>query len=80
MHLGVKRLSEDGMVADLGHVRMFGGKFCNMVRHERLFIIFSVYPIFCTCSLLLYPSGLCFAGMLIHFRSGKFQALHMSTF
>ena len=44
MHLGVKRLSEDGMVADLGHVRMFGGKFCNMVRHERLFIIFSVLP------------------------------------
>ena len=24
------------------------------------------------------PSGLCFAGVLIHFRSGKFQALDMS--
>ena len=24
------------------------------------------------------PSGLCFAGMLIRFRSGKFQALDMS--
>lgn len=27
-----------------------------------------------------YMSGLCFAGMLIHFRYGKFHALHMSTF
>jgi hypothetical protein len=26
------------------------------------------------------PSGLCFAGVLIHFRSGKFQALDMSYF
>ena len=26
------------------------------------------------------PSGLCFAGMLIHFRSSKFQALDMSYF
>ena len=26
------------------------------------------------------PSGLCFAGMLIHFRSGKFQVLDLSTF
>ena len=26
------------------------------------------------------PSGLCFTGMLIHFRSGKFQALDLSTF
>ena len=25
-------------------------------------------------------SGLCFAGMLIHFRSGKFQVLDLSTF
>ena len=27
-----------------------------------------------------YPSDLCFAGMLIHFRLGKFQALRMSSF
>ena len=26
------------------------------------------------------PSGLCFAGMLIRFRPGKFQALDMSYF
>ena len=26
------------------------------------------------------PSDLCFAGVLIHFRSGKFQALDMSYF
>ena len=26
------------------------------------------------------PSGLCFAGVLINFRSGKFQALDMSFF
>ena len=26
------------------------------------------------------PSGLCYAGMLIHFRSGEFQALDMSIF
>jgi len=26
------------------------------------------------------PSGLCFAGVLIHFRSSKFQALDMSYF
>ena len=34
---------------------------------------------FC-CFQGMKPSGLCFAGMLIHFRSGKFQVLDLSTF
>ena len=31
-----------------------------------------------SCLQVTPPSGLCFAGVLIHFRSGKFQALDMS--
>ena len=41
----------------------------------------------CTCHLDMMimcrgndPSGQCYAGMLIHFRSGEFQALDMSIF
>ena len=33
-----------------------------------------------SCFQVTPPSGLCFAGVLIHFRSGKFQALDMSYF
>ena len=33
-----------------------------------------------SCLQVTPPSGLCFAGVLIHFRSGKFQALDMSYF
>ena len=39
------------------------------------------YVMFWTCHVLVNdPSGLCYAGMLIHFRSGEFQALDMSIF
>ena len=31
-----------------------------------------------SCLQVIPPSGLCFAGVLIHFRFGKFQALDMS--
>ena len=33
-----------------------------------------------SCLQVTPPSGLCFAGVLINFRSGKFQALDMSFF
>ena len=40
----------------------------------------SIVPKWLCCFQGMKPSGLCFAGMLIHFRSGKFQVLDLSTF
>ena len=43
-------------------------------------VIRAVVPSGRSCLQVTPPSGLCFAGVLIHFRSGKFQALDMSYF
>ena len=57
----------------------------SLIRYFEMYILcFSIRICGCasgwSCLQVTPPSGLCFAGVLINFRSGKFQALDMSFF